>query len=68
MLYVRSNMFMKNNKVEGEYIPTRNVFALNEKELYGDIILTELEMVYNKKIYNKEDVPGVIKYLNKEKE
>lgn len=68
MLYVRSNMFMKNNKVEGEYIPTRNVFALNEKELYGDIILTELEMVYNKKIYNKEDVPGVIKYLNKEKD
>ena len=67
MLYTRSNMFVENNKAEGEYIPTRNVFALNEKELYGDTILTELETVYNKKVYNKEDVPGVIKYLNKEK-
>lgn len=67
MIYVRSEMFVENTEVEGQFIPTRNVFALNEEVLYGDAILIELERVYGKKVYNKDDVPGEIRYLNKQK-
>lgn len=67
MIYVRSEMFVENTEVEGQFVPTRNVFALNEEELYGDAILVELERVYGKKVYNKDDVPGEIRYLNKQK-
>lgn len=67
MIYIRSEMFVENTEEEGFYVPTRNVFALNEEELYGDIILVELERVYGKKVYNKEDVPGKIKFLDKQK-
>ena len=67
MIYVRSEMFVENTEVEGEFIPTRNVFALNEEELYGDEILVELEKVYGRKVYNREDVTGRIKFLDKEK-
>ena len=67
MIYVRSEMFVENTEAEGEFIPTRNVFALNEEELYGDAILVELEKVYGRKVYNREDVTGKIKFLDKEK-
>lgn len=67
MLYVRTDMFIENTKVKGEYVPTRNVFALNREELIGDSILIELERIYNKKVYNKDEVPGKIKYLTKQK-
>ena len=60
-------MFVENTEVEGEFIPTRNVFALNEEELYGDEILVELEKVYGRKVYNREDITGRIKFLDKEK-
>lgn len=66
MIYVRSDMFVEYEKEKGLYIPTRNVFALKREELYGDTILIELERVYGRKVYNKEDVPGKIKYLEKE--
>ena len=46
---------------------THNVFALNGEELIGDAVLIELERIYNKKVYNKDDVPGKIRYLTKEK-
>lgn len=67
MIYIRSEMFVENTEEEGYYVPTRNVFALNEEELYGDTVLVELERVYGKKVYNKEDVPGKIKFLDKQK-
>lgn len=67
MIYVRSEMFVENTEADGQFVPTRNVFALNEEELYGDAILVELERVYGKKVYNKDDVPGEIRYLNKQK-
>lgn len=67
MLYVRTDMFIENAKIKGEYVPTRNVFALNREELIGDSILIELERIYNKKVYNKDEVPGKIKYLTKQK-
>lgn len=67
MIYIRSEMFVENTEEEGFYVPTRNVFALNEEELYGDVILVELERVYGKKVYNKDDVPGKIKFLDKQK-
>ena len=65
MIYVRRNMFVENNNVEGQYVPTRNVFALDPKELEGGNVLIELERIYGKKIYDKEDVPGEINYLMK---
>ena len=37
------------------------------EELIGDAVLIELERIYNKKVYDKDDVPGKIKYLTKEK-
>lgn len=67
MIYVRSDMFVEYVKEKDLYIPTRNVFALKEEELCGDTILVELERIYGKKVYNKLDVPGRIKYLDKEK-
>lgn len=67
MIYVRSDMFIENTEVIGEFIPARNVFALNEEELYGDGILMELENVYGRKVYNREDVTGKIRYLGKER-
>ena len=67
MIYIRSEMFVENAEEEGSYVPTRNVFALNEEELYGDAVLVELERVYGKKVYNKDDVPGKIKFLDKQK-
>ena len=33
----------------------------------GKTVLIELERIYGKRIYNKEDVPGKIKYLTKVK-
>ncbi len=67
MIYLRTDMFVGNTEEEGIYVPTRNVFALNGEELIGDAILVELERIYNKKVYNKDDIPGKIKYLTKEK-
>jgi len=69
MIYVRSEMFVENIENEGSYVPTRNVFALNEEELYGDVILTELEKVYGRKVYNRGDInEKKIQYLNKERD
>jgi hypothetical protein len=67
MIYVRTDMFVENTEVENEYVPTRNVFALNEDELKNDSILIELENIYGRTVYNKEDVPGIIKFLDKER-
>ncbi len=67
MIYLRTDMFVENTEEEGIYVPTRNVFALNGEELIGDAVLVELERIYNKKVYNKDDVPGKIRYLTKEK-
>lgn len=67
MIYLRTDMFVENTEEDGVYVPTRNVFALNGEELIGDAILVELERIYNKKVYNKDDVPGKIRYLTKEK-
>ena len=65
LIYIRRDMFVENKKEEGIYVPTRNVYALDSKELEGDAVLIELERIYGKRIYNKEDVPGEIKYLTK---
>lgn len=67
MIYIRTDMFVENTKEENIYVPTRNVFALNVEELNGDTILIELERLYGKKVYNKKDVPGEIRYLEKQK-
>ena len=68
MIYTRRDMFVENKKVEGQYVPTRNVFALDPKELEGRSVLIELERIYGRRIYDKEDVPGEINYLIKLKE
>ena len=68
MIYVRRNMFVENKNIKGQYVPTRNVFALDPKELEGRSVLIELERIYGRRIYDKEDVPGEINYLIKLKE
>lgn len=67
LLYIRRDMFVENKKEEGVYVPTRNVYALDPKELEGKSVLIELERIYGKRIYNKENVPGEIRYLTKTK-
>ena len=67
LIYIRRDMFVENKKEEGIYVPTRNVYALDSKELEGKSVLIELERIYGKRIYNKEDVPGEIRYLTKSK-
>ena len=53
----------------GESVITvdRKFIEENPNELDGDAVLIELERIYGKRIYNKEDVPGKIKYLTKER-
>lgn len=67
IICVRRNMFVENKNKEGQYVPTRNVYALDPKELEGNAALIELERIYKKRIYNQEDVPGKINYLTKQK-
>lgn len=67
LIHIKSDMFIEDSEEENIYVPTRNVFALDKKELNNDAILLELENIYKKPIYNKEDVPGKIRYLPKEK-
>ena len=67
LIYIRRNMFVENKNIEGQYVPTRNVYALDSKELEGNAVLIELERIYGKRIYNQEDVPGEINYLTKQK-
>lgn len=67
LIYIRRDMFVENKKEEGIYVPTRNVYALDSKELEGKSVLIELERIYGKRIYSKEDVPGEIRYLTKSK-
>lgn len=67
LIYIRRDMFVENKKEEGVFVPTRNVYALDLKELEGNTVLIELERIYGKRIYNKDDVPGEIRYLTKER-
>lgn len=67
LIYIRRDMFVENKNIDGQYVPTRNVYALNPKELEGNSVLIELERIYGKRIYNREDVPGEINYLRKQK-
>lgn len=67
MIYIRTDMFVENTEEVNVYVPTRNVFALDIEELKGNAVLVELERIYNKRVYNKNDVPGKIKYLDKQK-
>ena len=65
LLYMRSDMFVENSEESNIYVPARNVYALENSSLIGDEVLNELEKVYGKKVYNKEDVPGKIQFLTK---
>lgn len=67
MIFVKSEMYIENSEIDGEFIPARNVFSLSEDELYDDAVLIELERIYGRRVYNREDVTGMIKYLAKEK-
>lgn len=67
MLYVGGDMYIEDLDEVGAYIPTRNVYALNEDELKSDAVLIELENIYKRTVYRKEDVPGKIKYLKKDR-
>lgn len=62
MIFVRSEMYIKDSEM---FIPARNIFSLNENDLYDDAVLAELERVYGRKVYNREDVTGKIKFLAK---
>ena len=66
LIYVRGDMYVENSQTKGEFVPTRNVFALNKEELNNDTVLIELEKIYGKTVYNKDDVPGKIIFLQKQ--
>ena len=65
MIYICGDMYIEDYEDEGYYIPARNVYALNEKELNSNTVLIELENIYKRTVFRKEDVPGKIKYLSK---
>lgn len=67
LIFIERNMYMEDSKNENVYIPTRNVFALNQEDLCKDVCISELQRIYGKTIYSKEDVPGIINYLTKQK-
>ena len=58
-------MFVENSEESNIYVPARNVYALENSSLIGDEVLNELEKVYGKKVYNRDDVPGKIQFLTK---
>lgn len=66
MIYIGRDMYIEDYEEDGFFVPTRNVFALEEQELNNDIVLLELENIYKRKVYRENDVPGEIKYLKKE--
>lgn len=67
MIYMRGEMFIENMEAENEFIPTRNVFALNREDLIGDFVLVELGKVYGQKVYDKHDLFGKkISFLKKD--
>lgn len=65
LLYVRGDMCLEDINNKGQYVPTRNVYALNSGDLSEDIVKIELEAFYKKPIYNKKDMEGNIKYLKR---
>lgn len=65
LIYIRGDMYVENSEISGEFVPTRNVFALNKEDLNNEVILIELEKIYGKTVYIKEDVPGKIAFLQK---
>lgn len=67
MIYISRDMYVEDSEEDGVYIPTRNVFALDEKELKSNTVLIELENVYKRTVFRKENVPGKIKFLEKER-
>lgn len=67
MIYIRSDMFVEDSEEKNIYVPTRNVFALNQEELENNVILIELQNMYRRPVYDKKDIPGEIRYLTKEK-
>lgn len=67
LIFVERNMYMEDTKNDDVYIPTRNVFALNQEDLSKENCISELTRIYGKTIYAKDDVPGEINYLTKQK-
>ena len=65
LIYVRGDMYVQSLDNSNVYIPTRNVFSLHEEHLMGDFVLTELEKVYGRTVYNKDDIKGNISFLSK---
>jgi len=63
MIYIRGDMFIEDSEEEGVYIPTRNVYALKKSNLTDDSCLFELERIYKRTVYKKDNVPGTIKFL-----
>lgn len=63
LIYIGTDMYMEDSCKKGQYVPTRNVYALSKEDLNDNKILKELELVYRKKIYKKQDVPGTIQFL-----
>lgn len=68
LIYVGSDMFVEDSDEADVYIPTRNVYALSEDMINNDAVLVELEDIYKRRVYRKNNVPGNIKFLNKEKD
>ena len=67
MIYVGRDMFVEDSEEDDVYISTRNVYALSEDMINNDAALIELENIYKRKVYRKNNVPGNIKFLSKEK-
>lgn len=57
MIYVYRGMYIKNKNNKELYVPARNVYALNKRELKEDAILSELEGLYGCTVYKDADVP-----------
>lgn len=66
MIYVGRDMYVEDFEEDGTFVPTRNVFALEEAELNSDTVLLELKNIYKRTVYRRYDVPGKFKYLKKE--
>ena len=60
-------IIVESRKVKYDFVIQRNITIITGDSGSGKTVLIELERIYGKRIYNKEDVPGKIKYLTKVK-
>ena len=67
MIHVKNGFYIEDHKNTGIYVPARNVYAIDPKELEDEAcIKSNLEFIYQKTVYTSDEVSGNTAFLTKE--